>query len=68
MTSLAISASRSTSSGAVPYSSWTIAVIDSTAAAPGVAAVIVLLRLARYGVADRLASAPGGKGGGATLA
>jgi hypothetical protein len=33
---LAISASRSTASGAVPYSSWTIAVIVSMAAAPGV--------------------------------
>ena len=47
---LAISASRSTSSGAVPYSSWTIAVVVSTPAARGVTAVIALPRPARHGV------------------
>jgi len=39
---LVISASRSTVSGAVPYSSWATAVIVAAAAAPGVAAVIAL--------------------------
>ncbi|HEX2823733.1 MAG TPA: hypothetical protein VHO07_26760 [Streptosporangiaceae bacterium] len=46
---LAISASRSTASGAVPYSSCTIAVIVAAAAVPGVTAVIALARPARRG-------------------